>query len=119
MNIAYIPCTSPSELGLHLGQYPSHPRREVLLLHHPTPSCNLTCAAQNWLVSGKADTLYIPHGAFSVLMNITLKDSFKSVSELQIIIFKAFTPSIRTHHVTTNQYIYNFGWANNVAITYS
>lgn len=89
MNVAYIPCTSPSEPGLHLGQYLSHPRHEVLLLHHPTLACNLTCAAQNWLVSGKADTLYIPHGAFSVLINIMLKDCFKLVHALQKITFKA------------------------------
>lgn len=101
MNIAYIPCTSPSEFGLHLGQYPSHPRHEVLLLHHLTPACNLTCAAQNWLVSGKADTLYILHGVFSVLMNITFKDCFELVPALQKITFK----EIITHHATTNQYI--------------
>lgn len=89
MNVAYIPCTSPSELGSHLGQYPLHPRHEVLLLHHPTPACSLTCAAQNWLVSGKADTLYTPHGASSVLMNITLKDCFKLVAALQKVTFKA------------------------------
>lgn len=103
MNIAYIPCTSPGELVLHLGQYPSHPRHEVLLLHHPTLACNPTCAAQNWLVSGKADTSYIPHGAFSVLMNIMLKDCFKLVPVLQNQHLKHYPPPVITHHAITNQ----------------
>lgn len=120
MNTVYIPCISPSELGLHLGQYPSHPRHKVPLSHHPTPACNLTCAAQNWLVSGKADTLYIPHGVFSVLMNITLKDCFKLVPALQKVTFKtSHTTDYNPTYQHKSMYMEFWFGKKNVAITHS
>lgn len=79
-----LPCTYQSETEWYPDQYPSHPRYGVQLLHYPELVYNPTYAAQNSLVSGTADTSWIPPGVSSVYVR---KQKFDTFAHLEWKIF--------------------------------